>query len=103
MIAEWEIEADLMTKGDLHYLFLGMSDDDSCQIIATFPIDLPGLPERGQKAEHLGRSLARYEELSKGYETYVTEATQWLTQHQTEISPRLDTLDAMLRSLVVKT
>ncbi|WP_265594048.1 hypothetical protein [Haloferula sp. BvORR071] len=102
MIAEWEIETDLMTKGDLHYLFLGMSDDNSCQIIATFPIDLPGLPERGEKAEHLGRSLARYEELEKGYDAYVTDAEAWLKQHQAEITPKLDTLDAMLRSLVAK-
>ena len=102
VIAEWEIEADLMTKGDLHYLFVGMSADDSCQIIATFPIDLPGLPEPGEKAEHLGRSIARYEELSKDHEAYATEAEQWLKQHQAEITPRLDLLDGMLRSLVVK-
>jgi len=102
IINEWEIEANLLRKGDLHYLFLGMSDDDSCQIIATFPIDLPGLPERGEKAEHLGRSLARYEELEKGYDAYVTDAEAWLKQHQAEITPKLDMLDAMLRSLVVK-
>lgn len=103
IVCEWQIEADLMTKGDLHYLFLGMSADDSCQIIASFPIDLSGLPESGEKAEHLGRSIARYDELTKDYEAYHKEAEEWLVQHQAEITPRLDLLDGMLRSLVVKT
>lgn len=106
VISEWELEADLMTKGDLHYLFYGLSGDNSCQIIATFPIDLPGLPESDPpgepKAEHLGRSMARYEDLDKNFEAYVADAEKWVALHQAEITPNLDTLDAMLRSLVVK-
>ncbi|HEY1122442.1 MAG TPA: hypothetical protein VGE67_12610, partial [Haloferula sp.] len=102
MIAQWMIEPNLMRKGELHYLFLGMSDDNTCQIIATFPLALPGLPGDDEEAEHLGRSLKRYEELTQNLDAYDKDATTWLEQHAAEITPSLDTLDEMLKSLVVR-
>lgn len=102
IINEWEIEANILRKGDLHYLFLGMSGDDSCQIIATFPIDLPGLPDPDKDREHLGFSIEHYEEFEKNHEAYSAASQKWLTEHQSEITPRLDELDGMMRSLVVK-
>lgn len=101
MIVQWVIEPEIMRKGQLHYLFLGMSDDDSCQIIATFPINLPGLPE-ADETEHLGRSIKRYQELTQNHDAYEKDAKAWLEQHAAEITPSLDTLDEMLKSLVVR-
>lgn len=102
MLAQWNIEPDLIYNGSLHYLFLGLSDDDSCQIIATFPANLPGLESYGTKAEHLGRSLDRYEDLVANYETYEREAVAWIEKHAGEITPSLDVLDNLIRSLVVR-
>lgn len=102
MLAQWMIETDLMRKGRLHYLFLGLSDDDSCQIIATFPLDLPGLPNDEIEAEHLGHSAGRYDALNRQFATYEKDAVAWLEQHAFEITPNLDVLDNLIRSLVVR-
>jgi hypothetical protein len=102
MIVQWTIEPELMRKGELHNFFLGLSDDGTCQIIATFPISLSGLPGDDIEAEHLGQSIKRFEELSQNAETYQKDAVTWLEKHATEITPSLDTLDEMLKSLVVR-
>ena len=102
VLAQWTIEPDLATKGRLHYLFFGMSDDNSCQIIATFPIDLPGLPEEDSKADHLGFSTARYEELSRQFPEYEQAARKWLTENVAKSKPSLAELDATMSSLVVR-
>jgi hypothetical protein len=102
MLAQWMIESDLMRKGRLHYLFLGLSDDDSCQIIATFPVDLPGLPEDEPEAGHLGHSTERYEALNRQFAEYERDTIDWLEQHADEITPSLDVLDNLIRSLVVR-
>ena len=102
MLAQWMIEPNLMRRGELHYLFLGMSDDNSCQIIATCPLSLPGLPGDDHEAEHLGRSLKRYEELSQNSDAYDKDAGAWLEQHAAEITPDLEKLDGMLKSLVAQ-
>lgn len=99
MLAQWTIEPELMRLGELHYLFLGMSDDSSCQIIATFPLGLPGLPTDDDKS-HLGRSTENYADLSKSFARYEADAKQWLEDHVQEINPSLQTLDAMIQSLV---
>ena len=101
LVAQWTIEPDLMRFGDLHYLFLGMSDDNSCQIIATFPLNLPGLPISGVMS-HLGRDSHNYVEFSKGYDEYVKDAKKWLEQHADEITPSIQTLDGMMQSLVAR-
>jgi hypothetical protein len=101
MLAQWTVERDLLRKGQLHYLFLGMSNDDSCQIIATFPVVLPGLPDEETK-EHLGRSLQKYEDFTRDFDAYSTEATKWLGQHSNAIASRLDQLDAVMKSLVAR-
>lgn len=102
MLAQWMIETDLMRKGRLHYVFLGLSDDDSCQIIATFPLDLPGLPNDEREAEHLGHSTERYEALNRQFADYERDAVAWLEQHADKITPSLDVLDNLIRSLVVR-
>jgi hypothetical protein len=102
MLAQWDIEPDLLHKGRLHYLFLGLSDDDSCQIFATFPVNLPGLPGEDSKAGHLGKSLDRYEDLVADFESYERDAVAWLEQHADGITPGLDVLDNLVRSLVVR-
>lgn len=99
MVAQWIIEPELMRLGELHYLFLGMSDDSSCQIIATFPLGLPGLPT-GDDKSHLGRSTENYADLSNSFDRYEADAKQWLKDHVQEINPSLQTLDAMMQSLV---
>lgn len=102
MLAQWMFDTDLMRKGRLHYVFLGLSDDGSCQIIATFPVDLPGLPNDGIEAEHLGHSLKRYDALNRQFADYERDAVAWLEQHAGEITPSLDVLDNLIRSLVVR-
>lgn len=102
MLAQRSIEPDLIQKGRLHYLFLGLSDDNSCQIIATFPVNLPGPESYETKAEHLGRSLDRYEDLVANYETYERDAVAWIEKHADKITPSLDVLDNLIRSLVVR-
>jgi hypothetical protein len=102
MLAQRNIEPDLIHKGRLHYLFLGLSDDDSCQIIATFPVNIAGLPEDESKAGHLGRILDHYEDFVADFESYERDAVAWLGQHAGEITPSLDVLDNLIRSLVVR-
>lgn len=101
LVAQRNYETDLMRFGQLHYLFLGMSDDDSCQIIATFPLNLPGLPKPEEKT-HLGRSIANYDDLSNNYDQYISDAKKWLEQNADKITPSLRTLDQMLESLVAR-
>jgi hypothetical protein len=100
LVTQWTMEPTLMGLGALHYLFLGMSDDNSCQIIATFPLDLPGLPRREDK-NHLGRSTENYDEFSRKFEDYVEDAKKWLEMNENEITPSLLDLDKVMQSLVV--
>lgn len=102
MLAQWMIESDLMRKGRLHYLFLGLSDDDSCQIIATFPVDLPGLPDDEPDAAHLGYGTERNEAPSRQFAAYERDAVAWLEQHADEITPNLERVDNLIRSLVAR-
>ena len=99
MVAQWTIEPELMRLGELHYLFLGMSDDNSCQIIATFPLSLSGLPTSDDKNQ-LGRSTEKYADLTQSFNRYEADAKRWLEDHVLEINPSLQTLDAMMQSLV---
>lgn len=99
LVAQWTIEPELMRFKSLHYLFLGMSDDGSCQIIATFPLSLEGLPSDDDK-EHLGWSMNRYGELSKSFNRYEAEAKRWVEARVEKINPSLNALDAMMGSLV---
>lgn len=99
-VTQWTIEPALMKLGQLHYLFLGMSDDNSCQIIATFPLNLPGLPT-AQDNTHLGHKIGNHDEFSENYHEYVEDAKKWLETNQHEITPSLQALDQVMRSLVV--
>lgn len=99
MVAQWAIEPTLMQLGQLHYLFLGMSDDNSCQIIATFPINLPGLPG-AEAADHLGYSTKDYDIFSQNFPNYREDAKKWLIHNQHEITPSLEALDGVMRSLM---
>jgi len=96
------IEHDLLVRGRLHYIFLGLSNDGTCQISATFPLDLPGLPEDDMEAAHLGYSRKDYERLCKEADTYFDAAEQWLTANASQITPKLEVLDAVMAGLVVK-
>lgn len=100
LVAQWTIEPELMRLGQLHYLFLGMSDDNTCQIIATFPISLPGLPRPYDK-NHLGRGIESYDAFSKKYTEYVADAKKWLEKYEHEITPSIGALDKVMQSLVV--
>lgn len=102
-ITQWAIEPDLARRGGLHYLFVGLSDDDSCQIIATFPVDAPGLPSSTAEEEHLGYSAQRYEELSKNFPDYHAAAVAWLEKHEKDFTPSLDALDQLIKSLSAET
>jgi hypothetical protein len=99
MVCQWTIEPDLVRRGELHYMFLGMSDDDSCQIVATFQLDVPELSPPGDKSSHLGWSTDRYDELSLGMKRYEAEAKVWLEKHAEDFTPKLPALDAMMQSL----
>ncbi len=100
LVTQWDIEPNLMQFGQLHYLFLGMSDDNSCQIIATFPLNLPELPKAADK-NHLGHSIENYAEFSKNFGNYVDDAEQWLAKNENEITPSIEALDKVIQSLVV--
>lgn len=101
-VAQWTIEPSLVSLGELHYQFLGLSDDGTSQIIATFPLVLPELAKADASSEHLGRSIAKYEELSQGYAAYAKDATKWLEERAGQFTPRLETLDSAMASLVAK-
>jgi hypothetical protein len=101
-ITNWDIEADLVRRGRLHYLFLGLSDDGTCQIIATFPIDLPGLPDESLEAVHLGYSASDYGRLCKEFDTYVDAVDQWITANANQFTPKLEELDSMIAGLVAE-
>jgi hypothetical protein len=98
MVAQWTVEPDLVQRGALHYLFLGMSDDDTCQIIATFPLDVDGLPSDKSK-KHLGRSIDNYAELTQNMDAYEADAKSWLETRASQFTPSLQKLDAMMSSL----
>jgi len=102
MVCQRSFDRGLVRRGRLQYLFCGLSDDDSCQILATFPLDHPDLPDDSVEAEHLGRSVARYEELVREFETYSAEAAKWLEQIADGLSPSLDRLDGIVQSLEAK-
>jgi hypothetical protein len=95
------IEHDLLVRGRLHYIFLGLSHDGTCQIIATFPLDLTGLPDDSMEASHLGYSRRDYERLCREFDTYGDAAEQWLTANANQITPKLEVLDAVMAGLVV--
>lgn len=99
LVAQWTIEAELLRLGDLHYLFLGMSDDNSVQIIATFPLNLPGLPG-SEDESHLGWSTKNYPEFTRSHDDYEKDAKKWLEQGADQITPSLRELDGMIQSLV---
>lgn len=101
-IVQWTVEPELARRGQLHYLFLGLSDDGTCQIIATFPLDLPGLPDDSREATHLGYSTKDYEKLSKELETYEDAVRKWLIANADKFTPKLEELDAMMAALNVK-
>lgn len=102
-LTQWAIEHDLVSRGGLHYLFVGLSDDDSCHIIATFPLDSPGLPSSATEAEHLGYSAQRYEELTKNFTAYHEAAVAWIEQREKQFTPSLDALDRLIESLSAET
>lgn len=99
LVGQWTIEPELLRFRSLHYLFLGMSDDESCQVIASFPLELEGLP-RPEERGHLGWSMDRYDELAKSFDRYEHEAKQWVEAKAEKLSPTLHVLDAMMSSLV---
>jgi hypothetical protein len=100
MVCQWAFEPTLVQRGELHYLFLGMSDDDTCQIIATFPLEHPELPKEDHPATHLGWSTERYSQLSKDMDRYESEAIQWIVEREHQFTPKLSLLDAMMESMV---
>lgn len=101
MLAQWNIEPSLVAKRELHYLFIGMSDDNSCQVIATFPIDIPGLADPDNRdSEHIGYSYSRYNELLNGFQKYERLAKAWLVGNAAKSKPAIKDLDAMIASLV---
>jgi len=101
VLAQWNTEADFVRKGRLHYLFLGLSDDGSCQIVATFPIDVPGLPEDSTR-EHLGFSTTSDDGFTKRFPKYERAVKEWLTANAAKARPSLTELDAMMSSLDVR-
>ncbi len=101
-IVQWSIEPDLAQRGELHYLFLGLSEDGSCQVIATFPLDLPGLPDDSQEATHLGYSKKDYPKFEKEFGAYEGEVKKWLVANEGKFTPGLGELDKMMEGLVVK-
>jgi hypothetical protein len=100
MLGQWCFEATLLTDPGLHYLFEGMSADDSCYVVATFPLKLKGLTSgNDDDASHLGYSLKDYPRLEKEFENYSSLAVKWLEERQEQIQPKLADLDAMMESL----
>jgi hypothetical protein len=102
VLAQRVVEADVLRRGQLHYLFLGISDDGSCQIVATFPLDLPGLPRDTDDASHLGFGTKRYEEFQNQYSRYENAARRWLEKNVDKTTPPVLELDRMISSLVVR-
>ncbi|MBL9184261.1 MAG: hypothetical protein JNN17_19105 [Verrucomicrobiaceae bacterium] len=99
LVAQWTIEPELVRDGLLHYLFLGMSDDDSCQIIATFPLAAKDLPASDQKS-HLGWSMEDYGQFTRSFDRYEIAAKRWVTEHEQSFTPSIQVLDTMMQSLV---
>lgn len=103
VVTQWTIEPELVRRGSLHYLFVGLSDDDTCQIIATFPLDMPELPSAGIEAEHLGYSAKRYADLTRDMSAYSAKAASWLESRASNFTPSLDSLDQLMESLSAET
>lgn len=103
VVTQWTIEPELICRGSLHYLFVGLSDDDTCQVIATFPLDMSGLPTADIDAEHLGYSTKRYADLSREMKTYSASAVSWLESRASSFSPTLESLDQLIESLHAET
>lgn len=103
VVTQWTIEPELICRGSLHYLFVGLSDDDTCQVIATFPLDMSGLPTADIDAEHLGYSTKRYADLSREMKTYSAAAVSWLESRASSFSPTLESLDQLIESLHAET
>ena len=101
MLTQWTVEADFARRGSLHYLFLGFSDDGTCQIIATIPVNLPGLPEdKGDDGKHLGWTFSQI--LAHDFDAYERDVQRWLKDSASKVTPSLDALDTMIASLKVE-
>ena len=103
MLGQWNVDCDFARRGGMLYLFLGFSNDNTCQIIASIPITLPGLKEAAQTKEHLGFHLEPYDRFVMSYEAYEEAVQRWLSGNSANIQPSLVTLDAMIASLRAET
>ena len=99
MLAQWTIEADFVHRGMLHYLFIGLSDDNTCQIVATIPVNLSGLPGKWEEGKHLGFSEKPYGKFTQDFDAYEKAVQKWLSDNLSKITPSLDALDSMIASL----
>ncbi len=93
LIFEHSYELGIM--GNLTYFFAGISHDETCQVIATIPVTVPGLDGR----EHLGWSMDRYAELERDFADYEKAAVNWLAERQQQMVPSLADLDSVMQSL----
>jgi hypothetical protein len=98
IVCECKYDNDFVRREGLMYLFCGLSDDNTCQVLALFPLDHPDLPTRSQK-EHLGRRLGPDGELGDEFLSYQADAIQWLKALSNGFSPSLATLDGVVESL----
>ncbi len=102
LVGQYLMEPDILRRGSLHYVFIGLSDDSTCQVIATFPLDAPGLPKLDAE-EHLGRSVKTFETQSSDFPAYTDDAVTWLTRHEKKFTPSLEALDRVIESLSAAT
>lgn len=100
IVCERKFDSDFVSRG-LMYWFSGLSDDNTCHILAIFPLDHPDLPTRSQK-EHLGRKLGPGGELGDEFPSYQADAIKWIETITDGFSPGLATLDGVVESLTAK-
>lgn len=97
-VTQYDIEKALLNENQLVYIFQGITDDGKIYVLATFPIGLEGLPRADEK-KHLGFDISRYAEFESKQKEYQQKASEWLIKHADQMTPSLETLDAIMSSI----
>lgn len=97
-VTQYGFEAGLIHESQLVYIFQGISDDGKTYVLATFPVSLKGLPKADDQ-KHLGFDLSKYAEFESKQDEYYKKASEWLITNADQMTPSLETLDAVMRSI----
>jgi hypothetical protein len=97
-VTQYGFEAGLINESQLVYIFQGITTDGKTYVLATFPVSLKGLPKADEK-KHLGFDTSQDAESESKQDGYYKKASEWLIKNADQMTPSLETLDAVMSSI----